>query len=100
MIVLIFLLACWGLTHILVKGKIFETPRNWLIIQSQFIEGILTCHQCCGFWIGLLLFFVTKNLPNFFLPFIDCIIWGCISSGVCAMCNGVLFFLFSFSKKE
>jgi hypothetical protein len=99
MIVLSFLLACWGATHILVKGKILNDFRNWLIIKSSFFEGVLTCHQCCGFWVGCFLSLLTSGLPDCFLPFIDIIIWGCVSSGFCSIVNGVIFYLFSSDKK-
>ncbi|MGL6194392.1 MAG: hypothetical protein ACRC2T_06170 [Thermoguttaceae bacterium] len=69
---LFFSLATVGLTAILVHGKIFESFRNSLaervdIIQRrrerlglrptfnfvEFLNSILTCFQCCGFWSGL-----------------------------------------------
>lgn len=79
------------MTHILVKGSIFETPRNWLIVKSRFMEGILTCHQCCGFWVGMLVYFGMNGFEYSFDFF-----WaGCISSGSVILLNGILNFLFS-----
>lgn len=69
---LLFCLASVGLTAILVDGKIFQPLRNGLHAfhavseekrsQGKFpffrlpidmIHGVMTCHQCCGFWCGL-----------------------------------------------
>ena len=100
MSVLIFLLCSWGLTHILVVGSIFEFPRNWLIIRSSFLHGILTCHQCCGFWVGLLLYPFVKDLPDLFLSFSDFIFWCFISSGFNAIMNAFILFLLSFKKRD
>jgi hypothetical protein len=91
MSLLIFILTCFGLTHILVKGRIFEIPRDWLIVKSQIAEGILTCHQCCGFWAGIAVYFCMfgfqRNLDFFF--------YGCISSGTTVILYGLVSFLFS-----
>jgi hypothetical protein len=96
--ILLFLLTSWGLTHILVKGKIFENQRNWLIIKSQFLEGVLTCHQCCGFWVGMILYPFFKDLPDCFYLYVDFVFWGFISSGFNSVMNGVIYFLFSNNK--
>jgi len=85
MTVLIFILTCWGLTHILVQGSIFDTPRNWLIIKSPFLEGVLTCHQCCGFWVGAFLYFFFPELPLIFFHPVDLFLWGFVSSGMCSL---------------
>lgn len=73
---LLFCLASVGLTAILVDGVIFAQVRNWVAQEAQarrdqrpktkkssksgsqssvfeFIESILSCYQCCGFWSGL-----------------------------------------------
>lgn len=73
---LLFCFATVGLTAILVDGVIFAPARNWIAKEAQarrnmpgrfpknksnrsggsvfgFLESILTCYQCCGFWSGL-----------------------------------------------
>ena len=78
---LLFAIASIGLTAILVDGKVFASLRESLFDRArflrekrerlklkpkftlmEFLEGILTCYQCCGFWSGLLcgLFLVTS----------------------------------------
>ena len=70
---LLFAAASVGLTAILVDGKIFAFLRDHLSEKtrllrekrerlnlkptftfSEFLEGVLSCYQCCGFWSGLL----------------------------------------------
>ena len=41
MSLIIFILACWGLTHILVVGTIFDGPRDWITIKSEFFGKML-----------------------------------------------------------
>ena len=63
---LTFILACYGMTMILVYGKIFDSVRP----KHHFFH----CTMCTGFYVGLFNWFLL-NLPfNFFIA-------GCISSG-------------------
>ena len=93
--VAIFILACWGLTHLIVSGKILERPRNWLIIKSPFLEGLLTCYQCTGFWTGIILaFYWTNDLWHVLLM-------ACISSGAVSFINSAYVLLItSISNKQ
>jgi hypothetical protein len=44
-----------GLTLIIVRGVIFHSFRDWLLLKRPNDAGYLfTCCQCMGFWIGLL----------------------------------------------
>jgi len=70
---LLFAIASVGLTAILVDGKILAPWRDRLFEHTrlirekrerlnlapkftfpEFLEGIFTCYQCCGFWSGLI----------------------------------------------
>jgi hypothetical protein len=44
----------YGLTNILVFGKIFDTPRAWIIKKIPFLKGLLTCMMCLSTWVGML----------------------------------------------
>jgi hypothetical protein len=96
MSVLIFILACWGLTHILVVGTIFDSQRNWITVKSEFLGKMLACHQCCSFWVGMAMYFVTNGLPDLFLGGFDFFFWGLISSGAVCLFKALNYFLFSF----
>jgi hypothetical protein len=50
---IIFYLAVWGLTNILVKEYIFLWLRNYL--DGLKIKSILNCETCTAFWVGALL---------------------------------------------
>jgi len=56
----LFALATIGLTNILVHGRILDvikigsmSVREWLNTIS-FIQEVLECYECTGFWAGLL----------------------------------------------
>jgi hypothetical protein len=95
MSLLIFILTCWGLTHILVVGSIFDAPRDWIIVKSEFLGKMLSCHQCCSFWVGMAVSFVVTGLPDLFLGVFDFFFWGLISSGVISLLKALNHFLFS-----
>lgn len=66
MTLLSFILACYGMTMIIVYGKIFDPIRpDW---------HMLKCTLCTGWWVGVFNWFM------FSLPF-NLLIAGCISAG-------------------
>jgi hypothetical protein len=58
---ILFALATIGLSNILVHGKILDvikifgkSIRQWM--QSlKFLEELLSCYECTGFWSGLII---------------------------------------------
>lgn len=48
------LIACVGLTSILIYGSIFNKPRTWLKGRHKIIQDFLSCSMCIGFWVGLI----------------------------------------------
>lgn len=66
MYLLIFILACYGMTMILVYGKIFDAIRP----KYHFFK----CPMCMGFWVGIFNWFMLDLSFNLFVA-------GCISSG-------------------
>ena len=52
---LIFFLIGWSITSILVNGSIFDGFRNYLLVKHPIFAKLLSCMQCSGFWIGILL---------------------------------------------
>lgn len=52
------LLAAIGLTFILKYGFILNVPRNWLKNKSVYLNELLSCSQCLGFWCGLIVYFI------------------------------------------
>jgi len=78
---LVFILACFGLTQILAKGKIFSFIRP----KHHFFH----CSMCLGFWVGILLYVMMWAIDDaHFVHHIKTIkfwgkafIMGCLSSG-------------------
>jgi hypothetical protein len=73
---LTFILACYGMTMILVYSKIFEVLRNKLnSLKSELLTYMLKCCMCMGFWVGAVNAIFFFNLPyNWF-------VLACVSSG-------------------
>ena len=67
---LYFILACYGMTQILVYGTIFNNVRP----KQGFIGELFNCPMCMGFWVGLVNWFLFDNLQC------GLISAGCISS--------------------
>lgn len=63
---LTFILACYGMTMIVVYGKIFEP------IRPKY--HLFHCPMCMGFWVGLFVWLFSEVPFNAFIA-------GCISSG-------------------
>ena len=51
---LIWLLAAYGMSQILVYGSIFDTPREWITKKSKFFGDLLGCMMCTSTWVGFL----------------------------------------------
>ncbi len=76
-----FVLAAYGLTQILVYGKIFSNYRP----NKEDFKGwgeIFHCPMCMGFWVGLFLFFVNgfTELFTFDYNIVNAMICGWVSS--------------------
>ena len=52
---LIYVLGTIGMSHIIVDGSIFETPRNYIIKTFPNSLGkLISCYACTGFWCGII----------------------------------------------
>ena len=73
-----FCLISYGLTQILVYGKIFDPIRP----KSGKLGQLLKCPMCTGFWVGLFLWSVKDytQLINFDNSFVTAFLLGCASS--------------------
>lgn len=49
-------LVTWLATLIIVEGKIFDTPRQWVVSYAPGkLSYLVTCHLCAGTWVGFAL---------------------------------------------
>jgi len=85
-----FVLAAFGMTQILVYGKIFDNYRP----SKEDFRGwgeIFHCPMCMGFWVGLFLFFVNgfTELFTFDYNVVNALICGSVSSAASYVLNMV-----------
>tara|TARA_Y100001970_G_scaffold266590_1_gene355465 strand:+ start:2801 stop:3118 length:318 start_codon:yes stop_codon:yes gene_type:complete len=86
-----FILAAFGLTQILVYGKIFD-PIRPTKDPNKMWTVLFHCTMCLGFWVGLFLFFINgfTELFSFDYNVTNALICGCVSSGT-SYILGVMF---------
>ena len=76
-----FVLAAFGLTQILIYGKIFDNVRP----SKESLKGwglVFHCPMCMGFWVGVFLFLINTftELFNFDYTVANLFICGWVSS--------------------
>lgn len=54
MVLFYYIFMTYGLTNILVFGKIFDKPRTWISKKSSFLKKLFECMLCLGTWTGML----------------------------------------------
>lgn len=80
-----FCLVSYGLTQILVYGKILDPIRP----KSGKLGQLLECPMCTGFWVGVFLWFVKDytQLFTFDNSFITGFLLGCAGSAAAYIGN-------------
>ena len=83
-----FCLISYGLTQILVYGKIFDRIRP----KEGKLGQLLSCPMCTGFWVGVFLFGINglTELFNFEYNIANLLILGCIASATSYFLNVVI----------
>jgi hypothetical protein len=65
MTLLVFwVLAAYGMTSILVWGKIFDNQRDWIKKHSKFFGDLISCTICTSTWVGFFMSLVLGGLTN------------------------------------
>ena len=82
-----FCLVSYGLTQILVYGKIFDKIRP----TEGWFGDLLSCPMCTGFWVGIFLWFVKDctQLFTFDDSFVTGFLLGTASSAAAYVGNMV-----------
>ena len=82
-----FCLISYGLTQILVYGKIFDKIRP----TQGWMGELLSCPMCTGFWVGIFLWFVKDctQLFTFDDSFVTGFLLGAASSAAAYVGNMV-----------
>jgi hypothetical protein len=93
--ILTWILISYGITNIVVFGKIFDGARNFLIAWGEskdlplyrifrFFGDLVSCPMCFGFWCGILLNLTLFSPTNFVFNTHQLMSWffdGVLSSG-------------------
>jgi len=79
MFVLLFILACFGLTQILVYATIFDCIRP----KQGLLGELFKCPMCMGFHVGWFIGLLSSvsTIINIQFNIIDLFLLACISSG-------------------
>jgi TRAP-type C4-dicarboxylate transport system permease small subunit len=76
-----------ALLWIVKDSYIFAKPRDYLKSRSKFLNKLLSCSLCLGFWIGVLLLIVETLLFGFSKNFVY---YPLAVSGFCWFFDSVL----------
>ena len=86
---ILLILAAVGMLLIIKYGFIFNTPREFIINKAikinstlgKYVQKLLSCSQCLGFWCGFILFLLTGILEHqYHLIIYYSILYGFITS--------------------
>ena len=80
---LIWILAAYGMSQILVFGSIFDKPRDWITKHSTFFGDLLGCMMCTSTWVGFFfsLTFYSPTETMTMLPYSNIFFDGMLASG-------------------
>ncbi len=78
--VILYLLAVYGMTNIIVNESVFRKQVDWLKSKSKFLNNLLSCPTCLGFWIGMGMFILIP-LTITGIIWVDLLLSGIIASG-------------------
>ena len=80
-----FILCSYGITQILVYGKIFSQLRS---LKGKLGE-LFSCPMCIGFWVGVFLFGINglTELFSFEYNLVNVLLLGSLSSGTSYILN-------------
>jgi len=84
--IIIFLLAAYGISNIMVYSSIFQWWRTfWDRVSPKFFGDLFQCMMCLPFWVGVILSIISVSLSSRYLNidsiFLSTFIDGCLTSG-------------------
>ena len=77
-----FILAAYGMTFIIIHGKIFEDIRPQKDYSKKW-NTLWHCPLCMGFWVGIVLMLLSPytELFSYEYSFGNAFVLGCLSAG-------------------
>ena len=89
---IIWILAAYGMSQIIVFGSIFEKPRAWITRNSKFLGDLLECMMCTSTWVGFFfsLVFYSPTLSMVTIPYTNIFFDGMLASGAVWAINAMV----------
>ena len=89
---LIWILAAYGMSQILVFGAIFDKPRDWITKHSTFFGDLLSCMMCTSTWVGFFfsIAFHSPTLTMITIPYSNIFFDGMLASGSVWALNAII----------
>tara|TARA_R110000824_G_scaffold64449_2_gene168357 strand:- start:103 stop:417 length:315 start_codon:yes stop_codon:yes gene_type:complete len=90
--IIIWILAAYGMSQILVFGSIFDNIRDWITKYSKFFGDLLGCMMCTSTWVGFFfsLTFFSPTLSLVTIPYINIFFDGMLASGGVWALNAII----------
>mgnify|MGYP003626989845 FL=1 len=90
--IIIWIVAAYGMSQILVFGSIFNNLRNWIIKHSKFFGDLIQCMMCTSTWVGFLfsLTFFSPTLELTIIPYTSWFFDGMLASGSVWAINAII----------
>ena len=87
---IIWILAAYGMSQILVFGSIFDQPRDWITKHSKFFGDLLGCMMCTSTWVGFFFSLSFYSQSMVFLPYTNIFFDGILASGSVWALNAIV----------
>jgi len=89
---LIWILAAYGMSQILVFGSIFDTIRDWITKKSTFFGDLLSCMMCTSTWVGFFfsIAFYSPTITMVSIPYSNIFFDGMLASGSVWALNAII----------
>jgi|TARA_R110000824_G_scaffold179053_3_gene359080 hypothetical protein len=89
---LIWILAAYGMSQILVFGSIFDKTREWITKHSTFLGDLLECMMCTSTWVGFFfsIAFYSPTISMVTIPYSNIFFDGMLASGSVWAINAVV----------
>jgi hypothetical protein len=94
-LLLLWSFIAYGMTSILVWGAIFERPREWVKLHSNFFGELISCTLCTSTWVGFFMSLVLGSLSSAYFDtfiLINIFVDGMFTAGVVWAINAIIEF--------
>mgnify|MGYP006153947799 FL=1 len=89
---LIWILAAYGMSQIIVFGSIFDNQREWIIKKSTFFGDLVQCMMCTPTWVGFFfsLTFFSPTESMVMIPYTNIFFDGMLACGSVWALNAII----------